>query len=157
MYIVNVDGWEGQGAILEKFGLMVDQSATIAVSRSRWQSMVSQKTDVILPSRPAEGDLLYYPMTKKLFEIMFVQHENPFYQLKNLYIYQLQVELFRYSSERINTGDEDVDIFEDENTYDINEQDDPIEDLGYAENETIVEDGDSVIVKKPNPFANIGN
>lgn len=123
MYIENVEGFEGQQAFIQKFGLMMEQSATFVVARRRWEQMVGQFGNTTIPTRPNEGDLIYFPMSKGLFEIKYVKHQDPFYQLGRLYVYKLQVELFQYASERINTGVEEVDIFEDLKTYstDIND------------------------------------
>lgn len=112
MYFENVDSFDGQGAFIQKFGLMMEQSATLVVARRRWEQLVGRFGDTIIPGRPNEGDLLYFPLTKGLFEIKFVKHQDPFYQLGKLYVYKLQVELFQYSSERIDTGIEEVDVFE---------------------------------------------
>jgi hypothetical protein len=71
----------------------------------------------IIPTRPCEGDLIYFPLTKGLFEIKFVKHQDPFYQLGKLYVYKLQVELFQYSSERLDTGIREVDAFESLKTF----------------------------------------
>ena len=118
MYLENVDGFEGQGAFIQKFGLMMEQSATLTVSRRRWDQLVGRFGQTQLPNRPCEGDLLYFPLTKGLFEIKFVQHQNPFYQLGKLYVYKLQVELFQYASEHIDTGLKDIDVFETLKSYD---------------------------------------
>lgn len=112
MYFENVDSLDGQGAFIQKFGLMMEQSASLVVSRRRWEQMVGRYGQTTLPSRPNEGDLLYFPLTGGLFEIKFVKHQDPFYQLGKLYVYKLQVELFQYSSERIDTGIREVDAFE---------------------------------------------
>jgi len=112
MYFENVDSFDGQGAFIQKFGLMMEQSATLVVARRRWEQLVGRYGDTTIPNRPNEGDLLYFPLTKGLFEIKFVKHQDPFYQLGKLYVYKLQVELFQYSSERIDTGIEEVDVFE---------------------------------------------
>lgn len=112
MYFENVDSFDGQGAFIQKFGLMMEQSATLVVARRRWEQLVGRFGDTTIPSRPNEGDLLYFPLTKGLFEIKFVKHQDPFYQLGKLYVYKLQVELFQYASERIDTGIEEVDVFE---------------------------------------------
>lgn len=112
MYFENVDSLGGQGAFIQKFGLMVEQSATLVVARRRWEQLVGRYNIGPLPKRPAEGDLIYFPLTKGLFEIKFVQHQDPFYQLGKLYVYKLQVELFQYSSERIDTGNREIDAFE---------------------------------------------
>jgi hypothetical protein len=112
MYFENVDSLGGQGAFIQKFGLMMEQSATLVVARRRWDQLVGRYNIGPLPKRPSEGDLIYFPLTKGLFEIKFVQHQDPFYQLGKLYVYKLQVELFQYSSERIDTGNREVDAFE---------------------------------------------
>lgn len=117
MYFENVDSFDGQGSFIQKFGLMVEQSATLVVARRRWDQMVGRYGATQLPQRPCEGDLIYFPLSKGLFEIKFVQHQDPFYQLGKLYVYKLQVELFQYASERIDTGIAEVDIFETLKTF----------------------------------------
>ena len=118
MYLENVEGFEGQGAFLQKFGLMMEQSATLTVARRRWDQLVGQHGQTIIPGRPNEGDLLYFPLTKGMFEIKFVQHQDPFYQLGKLYVYKLQVELFQYASERIDTDVPEIDVFETIKSFD---------------------------------------
>ena len=120
MYFENVDSLDGQGAFIQKFGLMMEQSATLVVARRRWDQLVGRYGQTQLPNRPNEGDLLYFPLTKGLFEIKFVQHQDPFYQLGKLYVYKLQVELFQYSSEQIDTGIKEVDAFESLKTFNTN-------------------------------------
>ena len=120
MYFENVDSLAGQGAFIQKFGLMMEQSATLVVARRRWEQLVGRYGVTQIPTRPNEGDLLYFPLTKGLFEIKFVQHQDPFYQLGKLYVYKLQVELFQYSSERIDTGVAEVDVFETLKTFSTN-------------------------------------
>jgi hypothetical protein len=120
MYLETVDGFQGQGAFIQKFGLMMEQSATLTVARRRWEQMVGRFGQTIIPSRPNEGDLLYFPLTGGLFEIKFVQHQDPFYQLGKLYIYKLEVELFQYSSEAIDTGVPEIDEFETLKTFNVN-------------------------------------
>ena len=119
MYMEKVDGFEGQGAFIQKFGLMMEQSATLVVARRRWEQLVGEHETTILPNRPCEGDLIYYPLSGGLFEIKFVQHQDPFYQLGKLYVYKLQVELFQYASERINTGIKEIDEFETLKTLEV--------------------------------------
>ena len=120
MYFENVDSFAGQGAFIQKFGLMMEQSATLVVARRRWDQLVGRYGQTQLPNRPNEGDLLYFPLTKGLFEIKFVAHQDPFYQLGKLYVYKLQVELFQYASERIDTGIKEVDAFETLKTFSTN-------------------------------------
>lgn len=103
MHLQTVDGFEGDGDYISKFGLEIRDSATFVVSKKRFQNITDK-------FRPMEGDLLYFPLTKKFFEIKFVEHENPFYQLGKNYVYSLNVELFQYSEENINTNLSDIDI-----------------------------------------------
>lgn len=118
MYLESHDGFEGQGAFIQKFGLMMEQSATLTVARRKWEQLVGQHGKSILPNRPAEGDLLYFPLTGGLFEIKFVKHQDPFYQVGKLYVYKLQVELFQYASEKIDTGISSIDVFETLKSFD---------------------------------------
>lgn len=120
MYFENIDSFDGQGQFIQKFGLMVEQSATLVVARRRWDQLVGRYGQTIIPTRPNEGDLIYFPLTKGLFEIKFVKHQDPFYQLGKLYVYKLQIELFQYSSERIDTGIKEVDAFESLKTFSTN-------------------------------------
>ena len=118
MYLESHDGFEGQGAFIQKFGLMMEQSATLTVARRRWDQLLGKHGNVI-PDRPLEGDLLYFPLTGGLFEIKFVKHQDPFYQLGKLFVYKLQVELFQYASEKIRTGYDAIDVFESLKTQDL--------------------------------------
>jgi len=122
MYLESVSGFEGQGAFINKFGLMMEQSATLTVARRTWERFVGRHSDATLPNRPAEGDLLYFPLTNGLFEIKFVEHQDPFYQLGKLYVYRLEVELFQYASEVIDTGIQPLDEFESLKTFDVTKQ-----------------------------------
>lgn len=119
VYLETVDGFEGQGAFIQKFGLMMEQSATLTVARRRWEQLVGRYGQTQLPNRPCEGDLLYFPLTGGLFEIKFVQHQDPFYQLGKLYVYKLNVELFQYASERLDTGIKEIDAFESLKSFDV--------------------------------------
>jgi hypothetical protein len=120
MYFENVDNFDGQGAFIQKFGLMMEQSATLVVARRRWDQLIGRYGVTTIPTRPCEGDLIYFPLTKGLFEVKFVQHQDPFYQLGKLYVYKLQVELFQYSSEAIDTGMAEIDAFESLKTFNTN-------------------------------------
>jgi hypothetical protein len=90
MYFDNVTDYAGQGNFIQKFGLFNETSATFTVARRRWDQLVGRFGQTIIPSRPCEGDLLYFPLTKHLFEIKFTDHLDPFYQLGKLYIYKLE-------------------------------------------------------------------
>jgi hypothetical protein len=110
MYIQNVDGFEGEGDILTKFGLEIRDRMTLVVSKRRFEKAVATYESKI--KRPREGDLIYFPFSKTLFEINFVEHENPFYQLGKLYTYVLNCEVFTYSQEDVDTGISDIDKVE---------------------------------------------
>lgn len=118
-YLDNVDNFGGQGAFMSKFGMFIEEQGQITIARKRWERLVSRHGEAVLPNRPAEGDLLYFPLSKGLFEIKYVDHQNPFYQLGRLYVYKLKVELFQYASERIDTQIDDINQFALDMTFDI--------------------------------------
>ena len=107
MYILNVSGFEGEGDIIVKYGLEIKDRATFVVARKRFTDEVTEADSSI--NRPREGDLIYFPLTKALLEINFVEHENPFYQLGALYSYTLVCETFTYNNESFSTGIQDLD------------------------------------------------
>jgi len=119
MYMQNVEGYEGDGELFSRFGLEVRDSASFVVSKRRWEEQVQEQGNFVGEgTRPMEGDLLFFPKTASLFEIKYVEFQNPFYQLGKIYTYQLQCELFEYSGEQIETGLSDIDVIQDDNTVD---------------------------------------
>jgi hypothetical protein len=112
MYLENVQGFEGEGELLSKFGVELRDTATFIVSRRRWQQLVGNFGQTIL-QRPSEGDVIYFPLTKSYFEIRKVIGNEPFYQAGALYVYKLVCELMQYSLERFDTGNEEVDEYAD--------------------------------------------
>lgn len=150
-YFENVEGFEGGGAFASKFGLMMEQSATLVVARRRWEQLVGRYGQTIIPSRPCEGDLMYFPLTGGMFEIKFVAHNDPFYQLGKLYVYKLDIELFQYASERLNTGIPDVDIFESLKTFSTDPE---ISSYGVVKTITIVNRGNGYTTA---PIVNINS
>ncbi len=112
-YVDSYDGYNGQGTILSKFGIQELDDLTLIISRERFESYISpliQRTaNTKLSSRPKEGDLIYFPLGDRLFEIKYVEHEKPFYQLQKNYVYELTCELFRYGDEIIDTGIDNID------------------------------------------------
>lgn len=148
MYLESVDGFEGQGAFIQKFGLMMEQSATLTVARKTWQTLVGNNGQTVLPNRPAEGDLLFFPLTKGLFEIKFVQHQDPFYQLGKLYVYKLQVELFQYASEVIDTGVPEIDAFESLKTFDVTQTTNIDVPDSFGDNESFDAEAAGIVVDK---------
>ena len=121
MYMQNVTGFEGDGDLMSKFGVEIRDTATFIVSRRRWDEVIARSGNAVLTTRPAEGDVIYFPLTKAFFEIKFVESTDPFFQVGKLYVYKLQCELMQYSSERFNTGISDIDSIADGVSLDINE------------------------------------
>lgn len=111
MYMDTTTAFEG-GDTFTKFGFEIRDSVKFTVARRRFKRETSL-------DRPLEGDLLYLPLSKGLFEIKFVEHENPFYQLGKLYSYQLTCELFQFSEEDFDTGIPEIDSVKDETGYKI--------------------------------------
>jgi len=129
MYIKNVEGFEGEGDFLSKFGLEVRDSITFTIAQKRYRDSVSNLIDTTdsdgdgtnddvdrgtsgvtaTERRPLEGDLLYFPLNKKIFEITFVEHEAVFYQMGSLQTFDLKCELFEYSNERFYISQDSVD------------------------------------------------
>jgi len=113
-YLMNVDGYAGQGDILSKFGVRVTTEATFVISKERFEESVApfleqQEDDYEISNRPREGDLIFSPLGKKLFEIKYVEFEKPNYQLRDIYTYQLTCEVFEYEDEVIDTNVEKID------------------------------------------------
>ena len=112
MYIENQQGFDGEGDLFTKFGVEIRDAANFVVSRRRWRHTVEQNSNTITGDRPREGDVLYLPLSNSMFEIMHVEHEQPFYQLNNVPTYNLRCELFVYSGEDLDTGIETIDGIE---------------------------------------------
>lgn len=110
MYFKNVTGFAGEGDLLTKFGVEIRDSASLIVSRRRWDKEVGRSGQAQLSTRPAEGDIVYFPLTNSIFEIRRVEDREPFFQIGKLYVYELQVELIQYSSERVTTGVNAIDL-----------------------------------------------
>ena len=121
MYMQNVTGFEGDGDLLTKFGVEFRDTATFVVARRRWDEVIARSGDAVLTTRPAEGDIVYFPLTKAYFEIKRVDATDPFFQVGKLYVYKLQCELMQYSSERFDTGVSEIDSIADSDSLDINE------------------------------------
>lgn len=185
MYIKNVEGFDGEGDLLSRFGLQIRDEMTFTVARKRFNQIRTEKLmsevgynylnedadtnspsrqfltgnneteSIILESgtangysittnRPTEGDLIYFPMVDKLFEIKFVEHEQIFYQTGRLQTYDIRCELFEYSSERLDTGYNEIDGVEDQFSLDVlaNELL-----LDGQDGGVLGEDGDAILVE----------
>jgi hypothetical protein len=114
-YISTFDGFGGNSDILSKFGVRSTDQITFIISKERYEDFITPKLSLFgketikVAKRPQEGDLIYLPLDNALFEIKYVESKTPFYQLNNLYVYELRCELFEYEDEIIDTGLDDVD------------------------------------------------
>ena len=184
MYVKNVEGFEGEGEFMSKFGVQLNDQLTLTVARKRFDQIRTEKltTEVgynylqesantdspsrqfltgnnhtesiiletgttgvnaysITANRPQEGDLIFFPLVNKTFEIKFVEHEDIFYQTGRLQSYDLRCELFKYSSEQIRTGNTDIDSIETAGTLDTLLYELLLEDG----NKLLEEEGDSIV------------
>ena len=112
-YVDTYEGYNGLGTLMSKFGIQEMDDLTITISKERFETyitpLIKNIPNIDLPTRPKEGDLIYFPLGDRLFEIKYVEHEKPFYQLQKNYVYQLSCELFRYEDELIDTSIENID------------------------------------------------
>lgn len=136
MYLENTQGFEGDKEIFSKFGLEIHNNFKLVVSQKRWLKEVGSNANalanMIVNTRPNEGDLIYDPLTKFLMEIKFVDHDAEFYQVGKNYLWTLSCEAFQYSSEDLATGITEIDNLELGNSFDI------------LEDELLAEDGTSI-------------
>ena len=135
-YVDTFDGYEGQGSLLSKFGVQALDDLTLIISRDRFENyitpLIKNIPNIELATRPKEGDLIYFPLGDRLFEIKFVEHEKPFYQLKKNYVFELKCELYRYEDSVVDTGVGDID--------------DNLEKAGYIETLTLVASGTPAVL-----------
>ena len=119
-YVNTYEGYTGAGDVMSKFGMSLKDELTITISKERFEDFITPflgslpESEIEVSTRPREGDLIYFPLGKRLFEIKFVEHEKPFYQLGKTYVYELQCELFELEDEvggwdQLNTTTEEID------------------------------------------------
>ena len=112
-YVESFDGYGDNPTLLSKFGIQATNEITLIISKERYETYISplikNEQNIKLSSRPKEGDLIYFPLGDRLFEIKYVEHEKPFYQLQKNYVYELRCELFRLGDELIDTGVDNID------------------------------------------------
>ena len=118
MYINSVEGFGGEGDFLSKFGVEQRDTMTMSVARRTFEQDVGRE-DLANIERPREGDVIFFPLNKKLYTVNFVEHEPVFYQMGSLQFYELRLEMFEYGGERFNTGISDIDVLEDTRSTDI--------------------------------------
>ena len=108
-YVKSMEGFEGEGDFLSKFGLEIRDTLTLTVANRTFERYVTR--EVVDLVRPREGDLIYFPINEKMFEIKYVEHESIFYQMGQTQIYDMQCELLEYSNQRFNTGRTNIDDY----------------------------------------------
>ena len=118
MYIENLEGFDGEGDLFTRFGVEIRDVVTLVVAKRRFETQVKRMNNTgISLDRPAEGDLVFIPLTKKMFEIQHVEHEQPFYQIENLPVFKLRCTLFEYTGEDLDTSIDDIQSIEQDGTY----------------------------------------
>jgi len=118
MWMETQEGYEGEKDLVTRFGLDIQNETSFIVSRRRWDDVVSRNDNLIVNTRPDEGDLIYFPAVKRLWIISFVDHDDPFYQVDNLPVYKLNCSTFEYASEALDTGIAAIDTIEDVSSID---------------------------------------
>ena len=119
MYVETTEGLAGEQELISKFGLEIREETTFMLSKRRWNDAVDSYHTMIKEGRPNEGDIIYYPLMNKFFEISFVEDQEPFFQLGNLPVYKLRARTWEYSSEKLDTGVGDIDSAEDQYSLDV--------------------------------------
>lgn len=156
MYIKNVDSFEGDGKFLGKFGIEIRDQMNLQVGITRFNSDVVAASNNEI-ERPREGDLVYIPMIKSVYTIMYSSSEKVFFQLGKLQVYDLTCELFEYSNEKFSTGIAEIDSYN-ALSFDANTSEDPDEEfenenLYLADNEEIETEASAIIdFTESNPF-----
>lgn len=154
MYMEEVEGYGGDKELISKFGLEIRDEVNFVVSRRIWEQTVSNDPNIIVSARPNEGDLIYFPRIQKIFQIDFVDHDDPFFQVDNLPVYKLSCSTFEYSHEALDTGVTAIDAIETEASLDalfyqftleqpgnLNEYMGLEDALGYVDLETATDSG----------------
>ena len=139
-YIENVNGFQGDGNFMSKFGLEIRDQVVVAVAQRIFSQEVGTFTNQL---RPNEGDLLYFPLNNKCFQVKYTNKFEYFYQLGGLQTYQLTLELFEYSGEILNTGILEIDNLQ--KVYSINQFDWAIKD--QADAYLTDEDGNLIVLE----------
>jgi hypothetical protein len=112
VYIKNVDGFEGEGDFLSRFGLQIRDQITFSVAIRTFERYVTREDQTKL--RPRENDIIQLPLNRKMYRITYVEHESVFYQSGKLQVYDVKCELMEYSGERFDTGYPDIDDYFDD-------------------------------------------
>ena len=148
MWMETQEGYEGEKDIVTRFGLDIQNETSFIVSRRRWDDVVSRNDNLIVNTRPDEGDLIYFPAVKRLWIISFVDHDDPFYQVNNLPVYKLYCRSWEYSSERLDTGISAIDAIETQRSTDASGYEFSLENQ-VAFNETIGQEWGTIYDQDP--------
>ena len=112
-YVDNYDEYSGGGNLLSKFGIQSQDEVRLIISRERFENyitpLIQNQDDIKLSTRPKNGDLIWFPLDDRIYEIKDIEYAKPYYQLQDLYVYELYCELFRYEDEVIATGIDEID------------------------------------------------
>ena len=112
-YVDNYDEYSGGGNLLSKFGIQSQDEVRLIISRERFENyitpLIQNQDDIKLSTRPKSGDLIWFPLDDRVYEIKDIEYAKPYYQLQDLYVYELYCELFRYEDEVIATGIDEID------------------------------------------------
>lgn len=151
MYIRNIDSFDGEGDFLSKFGLQIRDSMTLTVAIRTFNAEIGKYTEEV---RPNEGDVIYFPLNNKMFEVMHVEHEAIFYQMGQLQTYDLRVELFEFSGERFQTGINEIDTRWQDYNLTSNAAFANVDAIdAFADNLTIQQEADNILdFSENNPF-----
>lgn len=155
IYVKSADGFGGQGTFMSKFGLEIRDQAVFSIARRTFAFDVTTDDTAIL--RPRESDLIYFPINRKCFEIKFVDNKPYFYQLGDLQMYDVTVELYEYSNEVFSTGIPEIDIMQTElstNAYDFGFISENDEVLVASDGSIVVESEYEEVLKQSDPLRN---
>lgn len=117
-YLNNYEGYGRNTDIMSKFGIQLNNEITLTISKERFDTFISPflaemeevaPSEILVSDRPREGDVIYFPLGKRLYEIKHVEFENPFYQLGKNYIYEIRCELLELEDEIIETSIDEID------------------------------------------------
>jgi len=112
-YVDNYDEYSGAGNLLSKFGIQSQDEVRLVISRERFENyitpLIEDQANIKLSTRPKTGDLIWFPLDDRLYEIKDIEYAKPYYQLQDLYTYELTCELYRLGDEVIDTGVDDID------------------------------------------------
>lgn len=150
MYVKNVMGFQGEGDFMSKFNLQIRDQMTLTIARRTFFDEIGNVASI---DRPQEGDLIYFPLNRKIFIVKFVEHEAIFYQMGSLQTYDLNCELWEYSNEILNTGINDIDKLEKDYSFNMTAYGITTED-GYVIKD---EDGYDIIQEQYNFTTQVGD